>query len=434
MLERFSALFRKAQPAQKMIHSPVPPRPAHLAETFAAESTRRAIVHECRAMAEEDPRVEGILKALARDTVKGGFTLSVDGARSAEAEQAALALFDRLNFQVRLQSWVEATLRDGDTFLEVMLNPTGEIADLSRKPTLEMHRHTDEFDRFVDPGRAFFWTDKLWHGPEPPSDAVWFAAWQVIHAKANEDENRRYGRPLFASARKAHKRMTEGELDLAIRRKTRAGVKYFHAVEGASEADLDAYIERNRGSLDDPFAAVQDFFSAKPGGITAIQGDANLSQIEDVLHHIRTFWVASPVPMSLLGYGQDLNRDVLDEQKEQYDAAKEQLGTWAAYQFIYPLVERQWLLRGILPKGLRYTVEWSQKDAVTPGDLQAVAGSIVQLRAAGVLSDETLVRLVARFIPELDVESELAALEQRMADEAARIAANAAMDDEDGER
>ena len=419
---------RQAPPVQ--ITQP-PPRPSRLLEAFTAHSSRRALVEQARKMAEEDPRAKGILDTLARDTVKTGFTLAVDGPRRREAEQIALALFDRLDFQDRLERWVRATLRDGDTFLEVLVDKSLDIADLSRKPTLEIHRASDDYDRFPDPARAFFWTDNFWLGPQPPSDAVWFADWQIIHARYQQDDNQRYGRPLLSGAHSAYKRMREGELDIAIRRKTRAGMRYVHSIEDATEAEVEAYIERNRTALDDPFAAIQDFFSSRRTSIQAIQGDANLSDIEDVLHHIRTFWIASPVPMALLGYGQDLNRDVLDEQKAQYDAAKEQVATWAAYQFVYPLVERQWLLKGILPETLSYAVEWTSKQALTAADLQALGSAVVSLRAAGVLTAQTLIRLVARFIPDIDVEAELAAVEAQLTDEAARLAANA--DVEQGE-
>lgn len=433
VLDRIAAYFRRDIVARTALPTSPPPRPSQLIEAFSAEHGRRAIVEEARRMAEDDPRVKGILETLARDTVKTGFALTVDGPRAQEAERVALELFDRLNFQDRLERWVKSTLRDGDTFLEVLVNTNLDVVDLSRKPTLEMHRNSDEFDRFADSAKAFFWTDKLWSGSEPPADAVWFAEWQVIHARYQEDDNQRYGRPLLTPARSAYKRMREGELDIAIRRKTRAGMRYVHSIEEGSEAEIERYIERNRPALDDPFAAVQDFFSSKRTSVQSIQGDANLNEIEDVLHHIRTFWIASPVPMALLGYGQDLNRDVLDEQKEQYDAAKEQLAAWAAYQFIYPLVERQWLLRGILPGSLTYAVEWTAKQALTAPDLQAAAQAVVALQASGLLTPETLLQLLGRFVPDLDVQAELEAVEQRIEDEAARLAVNAGVGGADDE-
>ena len=75
-----------------------------------------------------------------------------------------------------------------------------------------------------------------------------------------------YGTPMFASARKAYKRMTQGELDISIRRKTRSGQRFVHVLDGASAAEIEAYKAANKPALDDPFAAVSDFFPTGRAG------------------------------------------------------------------------------------------------------------------------------------------------------------------------
>lgn len=432
LIDRFQALFRPREKQVQPATLAAPPmRPSSLVQRFSAERDRRSIIEDARRMVREDPRARGIIQTVARDAVKNGFELTVEGPRAREAQRIGRDLLDRLDFWTRIDDWVRLTLRDGDSFLEVAANRSGDIVHVSRKPTLEMHRWTDEQDEFFDPARAFFWTDKLWLGQTPPTDATFFAEWQIIQASWDRDEGSRYGEPLLASARKAYKRMVEGELDIAIRRKTRAGMKYVHSLEDASEADIEAYKARNKAALDDPFAAIADFFSNKRTTIQAIQGDARLGEIDDVIHHIRTFWLASPVPMSLLGYGQDLNRDVLDEQEEQYRRTLEQVSQWVTGQFVRPLLERQWLLRGIWPGGLTWTAEWAGKEAATAADMAEVAKAIVTLRATGILTDETLLRLLSHVLPDFDVEAELAALAQQQPVEVGRMGNR--VQDEDGE-
>lgn len=429
LIDRFQNLFRPRSPAQAEPVTQVapPPRPSALLQLFAAERDRRSIVNDCRLMYDEDPRAKGVIGTLARDAVKGGFELRVEGKRAREAKAIADDLLKRIDFWTRIDDWVRLGVRDGDLFLELGCNTLGDIVEVSRKPTLELYRWSDEFDQFLDPMRAYFWTDLYWQGLEPPQNAAFFAEWQIVHARYGQDEGSRYGRPLFASARTAYKRMKEGELDIAIRRKTRAGMKYVHSLEEANEADVEAYKVRNKAALNEPFAAVADFFSNKRTSIQSIQGDARLSEIDDVLHHIRTWWTASPVPMSLLGYGQDLNRDVLDEQKQQYDAVKESLSDWVTQQIVTPLVERQWLLKGILPAGLDWSVEWASKQPFKAADLGEAAKALTLLRATGVLTEETLIRLFSRFVPGFDADAELAALKQREAEEMRRVAVNAQM-------
>jgi hypothetical protein len=420
LIARFQNLFRpraaELKPATEM---PPPPRPSALARLFMVEMDRRSIIVDCQVMYDSDTRASGVIKALARDAIKGGFELRVSGPRAEEAQNIANDLLKRCRVNKRLEQWTNRTLRDGDSFFELVANTQGDIVEVSRKPTLEMHRWSDDFDQFYDPAKAYFWTDQSWTGIDPPYGATYFAEWQIIHARGDHDENNRYGRPLFQSARKAYKRMTEGELDVAIRRKTRAGMKYLHTLEDGSDADIAAYQARNKAVLSDPFSAVADFFSSKKTSISAIQGDARLSEIEDIKHHISTWWVASPAPMSLLGYGQDLNRDVLDEQKEQYDSAKESLSSWLSEEILRPLIERQWLLKGIWPDSLDWAIEWAAKESLTAEGMLAAANAFNALVLNGKFSDETLLKLFSRFVPAFDADAELKLLQAKQAKEQA---------------
>ena len=432
LIDRFQNIFKRnaAAPETAAVTAVAPPyRPSATARLMSEETDRRTLVRECQAMYRNDTRAREILQAVARDATRNGFELVVEGPRAEEAKAIAMGMLERVDFWMWIEPWVRLTLRDGDSFLELVADGQGDLVSVSRKPTLEMHRLSDEFDHFADPAQAFAWSDMLWggwtvNGTAPPGAAT-FAEWQIVHARWDYDGDGRYGSPLFAAARSAYKRLSEGELDIAIRRKTRAGMKYLHALKDASAADIEAYRLRNQAALDEPFAAVADFFSSKETTITTVQGDATLSEIEDVLHHLRTWWLASPKPMGLMGYGQDLNRDVLDEQQREYDLAKEAISRWITEQIVAPLVERQWLLKGILPEGLTWSAEWSAVEPMSAVGLADVGKAVAALRMTGLLSDETLVRLVSRFVPDFDADAELAALAAGRPDEIGRMAAGA---------
>lgn len=383
------------------------PEPAHLTETvgrFSADRTRAQVVRRCREMYETDPRAKGVVETLARDITRGGFTVSCPD--TPEAEELSTALAQRLDLDSRLDDWVRYALRDGDSFLEVGVDAEMNIAIVTRKPALEMHRNSNRADRFDDPERAYWWADTFWSGFEAPADAVWFADWQIIHARWAHDEGSRYGTPLFAPATGAWKRVVEGERDIAVRRKTRAGMRYNHRFpEGTDQAVIKAYREENKDALDNPYAAVADFFGTVD--INAIQGDARLSDIDDVRHHIRTWWLSSPVPMSLLGYGQDLNRDVLQEQKEQYDEAIPVLQMWVTDEIVRPLLELEWMLHGLWPPHLDYEIQWQRKQTLKPADLQALADAALKFRALGV-SDDAIADLLAMFITGVDLKALMA--------------------------
>lgn len=364
---------------------------------LSADQTRRATIKTCQKMYDEDPRADDVLHTLARDMVGAGFTVTTGNAK---ADQVAADLMTRIDLVSRLDDWIRLSARDGDSFLEVEVSAEREIVGMTRKPTLEMYRNSNQQDHFDDPTRAFWWSDSPYQTGKPPADALWFAEWQMIHARWSHDEGQRYGRPLFKSATGAWKRISEGEIDVATRRKTRAGMKYNHMFPpGTTQQDIEKYKVDNADILNLPLAAIQDFFGT--ADIKTVEGDARLGEIEDILHHIRTWWLASPVPMSLLGYGQDLNRDVLQEQKEQYDETLENLRPWTEKEILRPLFELAWLLAGILPDTLTVEYHWKAKKVLKPVDLRDIADAGVRLRALG-MPDTAVWKLIERFIPDVD--------------------------------
>lgn len=431
LIDHFTNLITRLRPAQpKTTSDEIRPASissaASIIKLFQVEQDRRSIVSDCRQMYDLDTRAEGVIATLARDAIKGGFTVNVKkGNNTKKAQTIATDLMTHLNLITRLDDWVRLTLRDGDSFLELSVDKSGLIQQVTRKPTLQIHRNSNNIDRFTDPTQAYWLGDEAWLF-QPGPDAIWFADWQIVHARWKHDEGSRYGRPLFASARKAWKRMSEGETDIAVRRKTRAGMKYLHVIEG-DETAVETYQRQNKDTLRNPFAAIADFFVNKKATIQAIQGDARLGEIDDVLHHIETWAVASPVPLALIGYGKDLNRDILEQKLEQYERALEPVTQWVIDQLLKPLIETQWLLQGIWPGGMEYDIIGASKKTLTAEALGAAAEAGLKLRALG-WPDEVIIETLAPLIPGLDAEALLAAMKTAQAnqpDEVDRIAAMA---------
>lgn len=416
LIDRFQALFRRHEqetnPHTTLDDVPRPVAIDALSTSLRAETDRRGKVKLCRRMYEEDARAAGVLRKVSRDVLKGGVRVAVPD--NDAMEESGNALIERLALGERLADWFRLTIRDGDSFLEVGIDDEGLIREVSRKPTLEMHRESNAFDLFDDPTRAFWWHTQSW-AMQPPADAVWFSDWQIVHARWAHDEGNRYGTPMFAPATGPWKRITEGELDIAIRRKVRAGRRYLHIVEGASEGEIEAYRQRNSAILKDKFAAVADFFSNKRGAIQTIEGDTNIGDIRDVRHHIATWWLASPVPMALMGYAEDLNRDVLEEQTEEYHSALESLCGWVGKHLLNPLLERQWLLDGYPPDAYPHTLQWGTKKTISAKLLAQMATALNALRAGKLLSLETTLWVLAQFLPGFDPAAEIDRLEEEMA-------------------
>lgn len=367
-------------------------------EALKADRDRMAIVKTCREMYRQDSRVEKAHRFYARDIVRGGFVVQTS---DPEAKRIADELQKRLDLNQVLEDAVRLDARDGDGFHEVVVNQDMEIIQLSRKPTLQVRRASNSKDEFDDARKAFWMSGSPWYGGEPPADAVWFAAWQMIHARWKYDGESRYGTPMFASATAAYKRVQDGELNVAVRRKIGGAQIRQHVVEG-SAADLKKYKEDNEKALG-KLAAVIDFFSNKQSSLTVHQGDGNIDRIGDVQHHVATMMTASDVPMELIAYGGELNRDILGEKKEEYEETLRQGREWVTAQILRPLLERQWMLMGILPAAVDYRIIWRTAKSLTPADLRDLADAGARLKLLGV-KDEIIQQMMATYIQNVDTD------------------------------
>jgi hypothetical protein len=428
LIDRFTAIVRRTTPkahGKTTADEVGKPRQmgSYLSRLTPAVYSRSEKINLCREMYSGDPRAKGAINTLARDIAKGGFQVKVkSGPNRAKAQALADAMIETLNLPSRLDDWSRLTFRDGDSFIEVSVDESGMVMGATRKPTLEMHRNSNGKDQFEDVARAFWWGDEMYGQNVPAPDdprVVWFPEWQVIHARWDHDEGSRYGGPMFGPGISAWRKVVEGETDIAVRRKTRSGVRYWHALEGADPADLERYKVENEDSLNNPFAAVADFFTNKAVTIHTLQGDGNLGEIGDVQHHIETWWVSCPVPMALIGYGGELNRDVLQEKLDQYERALEGVTAWLDDQFIYPLLERQWLLQGIWPGSLEYEIVRPSRKALSAPLVESAANAMLKLKATGVFSNEAILTLGAQLMPGVDIDRLLADLARLEAAQAA---------------
>jgi len=368
-------------------------------QKLKSDRDRMAIIKTCRQMYATDPRVKKALRMYSTDLVKAGFLVKT---KDELAKQIATELQTRLGLNKKLQDVVRLTGRDGDSFYENVVDGELNIVEVSRKPTLRMRRNSNNADKLDDPQRAFYMVDEMYAGFGIPKDAVFFPEWQIIHARWEHDDESRYGVPMWASATGSFKRVSEGETDMAVRRKVRAGMRLLHIVEGDA-ADVQTYKELNQKALDTPTAAHLDLFSNKPGSITAIQGDAHLNEINDILHQVATMFAASDVPMELVAYGEGLNRDILGEKKDEYDESLDDGREWVTEEFLKPLLERQWLLKGILPANVKYEIVWRLAKKLTPADLRDLGDALARLRVLGV-KEEIIQSIAALYLRNVDVD------------------------------
>lgn len=393
---------------------------------FQADRLRREQVLTSRDMWRTDGRVKKILREMGLDALRGGFTLSVKN--NDEAQEVGEALFKRLNLEKTGDTHIWMAARDGDLFLELGVDQDRLIRQLSVKPALQMHRNSDEWDGFESPLRAFWYYPEqvVYYSQEAPEDAVWWPVWLIVHARWEHEPNQRYGTPLFGASTGAYKKSNQGEVDMAVTRKTRSGTILVHSLKGATPTELDAYMEKNKSSIDSPFAAVREFFSNADTALSVVQGDTRLGEFSDVTHHLQTWLAASPYPYSLLGYGdQNLSERAIEEQIENYHQALIEITEWFDEQVLSVLLHRQWLLSGILPANVDYKINFTTKKTMTASSLLRAAEAFRSMHLSGLFSPEYLFDLASQFMPGLDPKLEMERFLSRQAalpDELGRLA------------
>jgi len=138
---------------------------------------------------------------------------------------------------------------------------------------------------------------------------------------------------------------------------------------------------------------------------------------------------ASPVPFAIMFGGEDLNRDILEDQVAAYERDLISVSAWVVTEFIKPSIELQLLLLGIWPGDLDMTVIWAREEAQQAKVAQAAAQAAEQvalavarageagtkLRAAGIpdeVIDMILVEIIGQAMPDLDQADILAKIKQ----------------------
>jgi hypothetical protein len=142
-----------------------------------------------------------------------------------------------------------------------------------------------------------------------------------------------------------------------------------HVLEGADDHEIETYRQKVEG---DQQSVTTNYVLNKKGGVTAIQGDANLDQIADVVHLLDTFFSGAPGPKALFGYPGDTSRDILEDLKRDYfdrlDSHQDVI-SWV-YEQGFKL---QILLSGRNPDAFDFHIKFAERLTTTPSQKMDMA-------------------------------------------------------------
>ena len=338
-------------------------------------SLRATILH-IRDMDRRDGRVKRIHSKIARDTVKGGLVLQ-------QAETSDVIAKEWKSFQRRLQlnrveklkSDAQGLVKEGNLALQFVLDDEMNITAAVRMPTETIKPNVGASGRFTDPAQAYVQFDL-----QTGKALATFPLWQLLLLRFDPDNFDDYGsmgRPFLDASRSAWQKLAMTEEDLVLRRRMRAPLRMAHVLEGADDAALTAY--RAAVEADQAHGVVTDYYSNKKGGVTPVQGDANLDQIGDVVHLMDCFFAGSPLPKGLMGYTDGMARDILEDLKRDYYDEVDVLQDTLAFGYAQAF-RLQLLFRGLNPDAFDFTISFAERRTES---LSQTVDRALKLRAVG---------------------------------------------------
>ncbi len=367
-------------------------RVKYLQQLMYVDPSLRAAILDIRHMDKVDGRVKKIHTKVSRTAVKSGLQLH-NPSENKRLARIWKQFSRRLNLhrQEKLESDARGLAMEGNLPLQWVLHNNQVVAGI-RMPTETIRPIVSENGLFTNPNAAYEQRDFL-----SGRQLATFPLWQLSLVRLspdNFDDMGCLGRPYLDASRDVWQKLCMTEEDLVIRRRERAPLRTAHVLEGADEPALLEY--KNQVETDQQSGSTNYYLNRK-GAVTALQGDANLDQIKDVVHLLDTFFAGAPAPKALFGYAGELNRDILEDLKkdffEEIDALQDTLS------FAYYLGFRlQLLLEGVNPDAVEFDVVFTERKTMTDNqraDLalkyQALgAGSRIAWKTAGLDPTEVI--------------------------------------------
>ena len=344
---------------------------------FAISTEVREKIVLLREMELRDGRVKAIHGRICRDTIRGGLVMQFqESATSDSLRREWMDFAERLQLTrvQKLRSDARGLVTEGNLPLQLVLDNAQRVVAAVRMPAETIVPIVDANGRFKDPSKAYEQRDVL-----TGEVLATFAAYQLQMARfdpLNYDDMGEMGRPMLDAVAETWRKLIMTEEDLVIRRRQRAPMRLSHTREGASAEDLETYrktVEGEKGEI------TTDFYSNRKGAVTAVQGDANLDQIADVVHLLDSFFAGTPLPKGLMGYTEGLSRDILEDLKRDYYDEIDSLQDTLAWEY-ESIFRIHLLLKGIVAGPDEFALRFAERRTETPNQ---IADMGLKLQALG---------------------------------------------------
>jgi hypothetical protein len=164
--------------------------------------------------------------------------------------------------------------------------------------------------------------------------------------------------------------------------------------------------------------------------VTALQGDQKLSDIEDIQFMLNCLFPRTMMAKGLIGFGENVSRDILDEQQQFLFTAQDLLIDVLEYDAMRPTFDIGLLFAGIDPDSVTYTIQFEERMS----ELGKLARMEVLLECyeAGVMTEKQLITRAAPYLVVKNVDEYIEELESMRAKKQADALQQAAGPDAGG--
>ena len=371
--------------------------------------TRLSRAHDANALFQIDGPYKKVLNVLRRDVFRAGY-LWVD--EDGQVLDDLMALDKAMGLSRMAREWVLSLWLNGDLFLHtdaVIEGGQDVLRGFELLPPLRTQRLSNSADRFDNPRSAFRVNPDQEISENTPIPIVdlndTYSQFEVMHLRNDRMHGERYGQPLLASVHTDAKHLIEAKHNILMRRRVH-GSLFLHHILGGTDEELEVtdkqvkdYQKEVSADPRKPNRGYLDQVTRQGVEIRPIQGDANLHQVQDITQHVESFFAGVPVPKALVGYADNINRDIFALQGEQYLSDLEEISNRVADELLIPTM-RIMMLFSDVDVSVEPMVNWGSRKPFIAADFARVAQGLAQLRQADAISTEDAIRLVARELNE----------------------------------
>lgn len=336
--------------------------------------SRRSLIKELLEIYADNPVVLAALIKLAEDAVSNGYTVTIKDAATDEIGYRAERNFQRLKEQCRLEEYASSfafsAVGFGDSYLQPVVDYTGQIVAVRDMPTEAIIRNTDARDQFIDPQKAF-----IFRTSDTDREADYFYQSQIMHWRWRHRPGQRYGNALLFPGRSLSKDSIAALRSLLPRRLANQPFRHLNILGPTGKgiaASLFQSIKKNlsrlvhiqKGGQISPF---DDVFTNNIE-VAVKGGDPQQGELKDIEFMLDAVLVLTGISRQLLGWNVTGNRFTLDETRKEAYAHQRKIARGLVTNHYKPLHDLSLSLEDISPNQVSYEVIFD--DQMTESEME----------------------------------------------------------------